>query len=83
MHEPVTARDFVKAWQESSSIGEVASKVRAKKGACRVRAHRYRKMGVPLKDFPVPQYATMSWSELAKYATDVLKSAGDGHEKAS
>ena len=73
MYQPATAREFVKAWQESSSIGEVAAKVRAKKNACRVRAYRYRKMGVPLKEFPPPDVEEMDWDDLAKYATEVLK----------
>jgi hypothetical protein len=73
MYQPATAQEFVKAWQESSSIGEVATKVRAKKNACRVRAYRYRKMGVPLKAFPPPDIEVMDWGDLAKYASEVLK----------
>jgi hypothetical protein len=80
MYQPATAQEFVKAWQESSSIGEVAAKVRAKKNACRVRAYRYRKMGVPLKAFPPPDVEVMGWDDLAKYASEVLK-GGRRHEK--
>jgi len=73
MYQPTTAREFVKAWQESSSLGEVAAKLRTKKNACRVRAYRYRKMGVPLKAFPPVEFEVMDWDDLAKYASEVLK----------
>ena len=49
---PASPRDFIRVWQESSSLAEVAAKVRRKKNACRVRAFRYRELGVPLKEFP-------------------------------
>jgi hypothetical protein len=75
MYQPATPREFVKAWQESSSVAEVSSKVRSKKNACKVRAYRYRKMGVPLKEFPPVEMPEMDWDDLAAYAKDVLKEA--------
>jgi hypothetical protein len=64
--------DFVKAWQESSSVAEVAAKVRSNKNACRTRAFRYREMGVPLKLFPPVMIEPPDWNELAEYAASLL-----------
>lgn len=64
----VGPREFVKAWQESSSVAEVASKVRSKKNAVRVRAFRYRQRGIPLKVFPPVEVEPTDWDELAEYA---------------
>ena len=68
----VSPREFIKAWQESSSIAEVASKVRSKKNACRVRGHRYRQRGIPLKEFPPVEFEPTDWDELAEYAAELL-----------
>jgi hypothetical protein len=65
-------REFIKAWQESSSLAEVAQKVRSKKNACRVRAYRYRQEGVPLKEFPVVFAEPTDWDELSEYAAGLL-----------
>jgi hypothetical protein len=68
------AREFIKAWQESSSLAEVAQKVRSKKNACRVRGQRYKKMGVPLKEFPPEEFITCEewWDDLTQYAASLL-----------
>jgi len=63
-----TPREFVRAWQQSSSVAEVAEKVRASLNACRVRAYRYRLRGVPLKKLP----PSPTWEDLANYAKEVL-----------
>ncbi len=70
--QPATAKEFVKVWQESSSLAEVAQKLHTKKNALRVRAFRYRKMGVPLKVFPPVEYEAMDWDQLAAYATKCI-----------
>jgi hypothetical protein len=72
----VTPHQFVKIWQEASSLGDVAAKIRRNKNACRVRAFRYRKEGVPLKEFPVEEIAVTDWDELARYAAEVLEGPG-------
>src|SRR6516165_6599827 len=72
---PVSMREFIKAWQESSSLAEVAQKVQSKKNACRVRAYRYRQMGVPLKEFPVVYAEPTDWEELAEYGASLLPDA--------
>jgi hypothetical protein len=64
----VTAREFVRIWQTSVGLSEVARKTKSSKGSCRVRAFRYRKLGVPLKvqsDIP-------DWVELRQYAESFL-----------
>lgn len=68
----VSPREFIKAWQESSSVAEVAAKVRIKKSAVRVRAYRYRQKGVELKEFPPVEIEEIDWDELAEYAESVL-----------
>jgi hypothetical protein len=64
-------REFIKAWQESSSVAEVASKVRRSKNACRIRAFRYRERGIPLKEFPPVEYEPEDWEVLAQYAAEL------------
>ena len=72
--EPVRVgpREFVAAWQGSNSVAEVARKVRAKKNAVRVRAYRYRQLGIPLKEFPPVEYEPTDWDELARYAAELI-----------
>jgi hypothetical protein len=75
-----TPREFIKAWQESSSLAEVASKTSTNKNACRVRAWRYQNLyGVPLKVFaPVEPPPPTDWGELAEYAVQFVgRQAGE------
>jgi hypothetical protein len=73
----VSPREFIRAWQTSSALAEVAAKVRLNKNACRVRAYRYRQLGVPLKEFPPVEVELPDWDELAQYARSLLP---DEHE---
>jgi len=68
--ERVTPREFIEAWQSSSSIAEVSKKTGIRKKAVRVRSYRYRKLGIPLKDFPAVEWP--DWDELAGYAKSLL-----------
>jgi hypothetical protein len=68
----VSPRQFIQAWQTSSSLAEVAAKVRLNNNACRVRAYRYRQLGVPLKEFPPVEVELPDWDELAQYAASLL-----------
>jgi hypothetical protein len=77
----VTPRQFIKVWQESDSVREVATKLRIKKNACRVRAHRYRKLGVPLKEHPPVEIEVIDWSELAQYAAELANCDGCSNRK--
>jgi hypothetical protein len=74
----VTPREFIRVWQTSASVAEVAAKVRRKKNACRVRAFRYRKLGVPLKEFPPVEVELPDWDELAEYAASLLPEDSEG-----
>jgi hypothetical protein len=68
--ERTTPREFIEAWQGSSSVKEVARKTGLSKTAIRTRACRYRKFGVPLKEYepePLPD-----WEELAAYAASLV-----------
>jgi hypothetical protein len=78
----VSPREFIRVWQTSASVAEVASKVRRKKNACRVRAYRYRQLGVPLKEFPPVEVELPDWDELAEYAASLLpeEDGQDGRE---
>ena|SRR5947209_1201377 len=72
---PCSPEAFVAAWQASASLAEVAQRVGARKNACRMRAWRYRKMGVPLKVFPPPVVEEPDphyWDKLAEYARSLL-----------
>ncbi len=68
----VPPKEFVRVWQTSKTVAEVAQRLRAKKGTCRVRAFRYRKMGVPLKVYPPVEVELPDWDELADYAAELL-----------
>ena len=68
--ERATAREFITIWQNSNSVAEVAKKVGCRKGAARLRAYRYRRLGIPLKDFPPVELP--DWDELAEYAESLL-----------
>ena len=65
----ITAREFVRVWQTSNSVAEVAKQVQRTKNAVRVRAFRYREMGVPLKQFPALEIEPINWDELAEFAS--------------
>jgi hypothetical protein len=69
---PIPPREFIRVWQTSASVAEVAAKVRSKKNACRVRAYRYRQRGVPLKEFPPVEIEATDWDELAEYAASLV-----------
>ena len=73
----VTAREFIRIWQTSNSVAEVAMNVRRKKNAVRVRAFRYRGMGIPLKEFPPVDVELPDWDELADYAASLISEDED------
>ena len=63
-----TPAEFIKAWQTSSSVAQVASKLRMKKDQVRVRACRYRQKGVRLKKYVPAEIPVWDWGKLAAYA---------------
>ncbi len=73
--ERPTAKEFIHAWQTSTTVREVARKTGLTKDAIRTRACRYRQLGVPLKPYdPVPP---PNWNDLAEYATELLAGQPD------
>lgn len=77
-----TPREFVKAWQESSYVREVARKVGSTKAACSRRAHRYRQMGVPLKSMWDVVIEPTDWDDLAQYARELAPTDNEPHDTA-
>jgi hypothetical protein len=74
----IPPRELIRVWQGATSLAEVAQRVRRSKNACRVRAYRYRRLGVPLKEFPPVVVEPSDWDELAAYAASLLPA--DDHE---
>ena len=68
--ERVTPREFISAWQTSNSGAEVARKIGSRRSAVRLRASRYRRLGVPLKQFPPVELP--DWDELAEFAESLV-----------
>lgn len=76
-----TAREFIEAWQTSDTVAKVARKLRMTADQVRVRVSRYRKNGVPLKTYALPDYPT--WPELAEFAKSFLPPEPEGEPKAA
>ena len=68
----VSPREFIQVWQTSETVAEVAQKLRTRKGTVRVRAFRYRALGVPLKYYPPVEVELPDWDALADYAAEFL-----------
>jgi len=69
---PPTPKEFITAWQTSTTVAEVAAKLRMRKGPIRVRAHRYRKRGIPLKQYVPLELPVVDWAGLAEYAVSLV-----------
>lgn len=48
----VPPEEFIKAWQTSGTVGDVARKTGLSKSGCHLRYHRYKKVGIKLKEMP-------------------------------
>jgi hypothetical protein len=70
----VLPRRFIEVWQKSEYVSDVAQKLRLSKGACRMRAWRYKNhYGVPLKVLPTTRPApVIDWDEMAELAASLL-----------
>jgi len=70
----VLPRRFIEVWQQSEYVSDVAQKLRLSKGACRMRAWRYKNhYGVPLKVLPTTRPApVIDWDEMAEFAASLL-----------
>lgn len=51
IEQKVTAEEFVKAWQTSESIDQVAEKTGLEVSTCKVKASQFRHAGIPLQMF--------------------------------
>lgn len=69
----VSAEDFVRVWQTSSSTAEVASRTGMTRQAVTVRAHSYRQKGVKLKRFPPPGSRSVNVAMLNALAESLAK----------
>src|SRR5262245_48831629 len=77
-----SAEKFIRIWQSSNSVAEVASRLGRKKSSVRVRAFRYRQMGVPLKHFPPVVTNYPDWKRLAEVARTIERESGTSRESA-
>ncbi len=75
---PIRPRQFIEAWQASSSVREVASKLKMRTAQVRVRACRYRQQGVPLKEMEPGELPVANWEGLAQYAAELAAPSGNG-----
>jgi hypothetical protein len=66
---PPTPKQFIEAWQNSSSVREVAFKLGINTNQAGLRGWRYRQRGIPLKAFPHPDLP--DWPTLAAYAAEL------------
>ena len=61
----VSAREFVEAWQTSTTFQQVMDKTGMKRQAVNTRSYNYRAKGVPLKKLATDR--TIDWKELADF----------------
>lgn len=73
---PVSPDEFVKVWQSSESLAEVATRLKMTKDACRSRAEMYRRKGVPLQDLRRRASPHVNWNGVAAVAADVARTNG-------
>ena len=63
--------EFIKVWQTSDSLADVATKTGLANNSVRSRGIYYRKKGVPLKKLAGPY--RNDWKALAEYAAEFVK----------
>lgn len=67
----MTDEDFVRTWQTSETLADVASRTKLTQLACSARASRLRGNGVPLRKFTVAGRPRTDYSELIKLAVSL------------
>jgi len=85
MQIEVHPRRFIEVWQNAEYVSDVAQKLRLSKGACRMRAWRYKNhYGVPLKKLETSRPGEpIDWKKLAKYAQELAPEDAQASEKKS
>lgn len=68
-----TAEQFIRAWQQGTSIRAIALSLRMREDACRSRASLYRSKGIPLKKFSSRQPWAERRQELIELAKALVK----------
>ncbi len=67
----VSPEAFVRAWQSSKTVDEVAQKTGLDLRAARQRASIYRKKGVPLQRFAGGRFSKPDWAALTALAEEL------------
>ncbi len=69
-----TPSEFIEAWQVSTTLRETCSRLGMKRSSAKIRALRYRRKGIPLKQHELDPEVECSpdWEELADYARELL-----------
>lgn len=67
-HKSVTPEEFVRAWQASGSLAEVAEKTGLRPESVKARGYRFRKKGVPLREFAAAGRPATDWEALRQLA---------------
>lgn len=70
MNYSVSPRKFIKIWQKSHSVQEVATILGRSRQSVYIRGRMFKKNGVPLKRF---NYGTsLNWKVLSAYAEKIV-----------
>lgn len=67
----VSPEEFVRAWQTSDSLAQVAERTGLKLETARARGRRFRKRGIPLKRFGGQGRPATDWEALKKLAEEL------------
>jgi hypothetical protein len=67
----VSPEEFVRAWQTSKDMAEVAGKTGLRLESVRARGHRFRKKGVPLKKLGAQGRPATDWAALKRLAEEL------------
>jgi hypothetical protein len=70
--QKVSPEEFVRIWQESDTIDQVAARTGYRRNAAKQRASNYRVRGVPLKQMPLG-HPPLDYAALAALARKAAK----------
>ncbi len=78
----ITPEEFVRAWQTSANVSEVADKLGIPKENCMVRASTYRYLGIKLKHMPRGNVKSIDVAKLNEIIADLGGSKSDEQDTA-